>query len=98
MSAEMVTTIVGFSTILVTFLSLCVYTVHRMDKAADRLCARIDGVNGDPGAQPRGVRDDLNVTRNDLGARIDKVADELVEVKIAVARVEGQQRHPFTGR
>lgn len=38
------------------------------------------------------------VLRADLGERIDKMADELVEVKIAVARVEGPPRHLITGR
>jgi hypothetical protein len=33
-----------------------------------------------------------------LAERIDRVAGELVEVKVAVARVEGPSRHLITGR
>lgn len=43
------------------------------------------------------------VTRADrqferLGTRIDGVERELIEVKIAVARIEGPPRHLVTGR
>ena len=34
----------------------------------------------------------------DLGSRMDRMSDELVEVKIAIARVEGPPRHLLTGR
>ena len=40
----------------------------------------------------------LDLLESKLGARIDKVADELVEVKIAVARVEGPPRHILPAR
>lgn len=33
-----------------------------------------------------------------IGARIDRAADELVEVKIAIARVEGPPRHLLAAR
>ncbi|HCS61376.1 MAG TPA: hypothetical protein DIW46_08275 [Microbacterium sp.] len=33
-----------------------------------------------------------------LGSRIDKVADELVEVKVAIARIEGPPRHLVSAR
>ncbi len=44
------------------------------------------------------VKGDVAQPRSELGARIDKVADELVEVKIAVARIEGTPRHLITRR
>lgn len=37
-------------------------------------------------------------TKKELGARIDRIADEIVEVKISVARIEGQPRHLITAR
>ncbi|MCS3841758.1 hypothetical protein [Microbacterium sp. AK031] len=40
-------------------------------------------------AQLAGVRVEIADTRRDLGVRMDKVTEELVDVKIAVARVEG---------
>lgn len=55
------------------------------------LIHRMDGQSAEHGARIDGVR-------ADLGARIDKVGDELVEVKIAVARVEGPPRRLITGR
>ena len=36
--------------------------------------------------------------RTDLGGRIDSVERELVELKIAVARIEGPPRHLLVGR
>ncbi len=45
-----------------------------------------------------GVRGEIAETRRELGARMDKMNDELVELKIAVARVEGPPRHLITGR
>lgn len=40
----------------------------------------------------------IDSVESKLGARIDRVADELVEMKIAVARIEGTPRHLITGR
>lgn len=39
-----------------------------------------------------------NSLESRLGARIDKVNDELVEVKVAIARIEGPPRHLVTSR
>lgn len=52
---------------------------------------RMDGVEDKLGARIDGVE------RN-LDARIDKVADELVEVKVAIARIEGPPRHLVSTR
>lgn len=40
----------------------------------------------------------LDVVENRLGSRIDKVTDELVEVKVAIARIEGPPRHLVSAR
>lgn len=34
----------------------------------------------------------------ELNGRMDRMSDELVEVRIAIARVEGPPRHLLTGR
>lgn len=52
---------------------------------------RIDGVEDRLGARIDGVEEKL-------GARIDKVNDELVEVKVAIARIEGPPRHLVSSR
>lgn len=52
---------------------------------------RIDGVERKLGSRIDGVE-------NNLGSRIDKVADELVEVKVAIARIEGPPRHLVSAR
>lgn len=106
MSVEMITTLVGVVSILLAFAGAFGWLIHRMDgqNAALRndLGTRIDGVESNLGARIDGVESKLGAridgVRNDLGARIDKMTDELVEVKIAVARVEGPPRHLITGR
>lgn len=40
----------------------------------------------------------LDSVEHRLGTRIDKVADELVEIKVAVARIEGPPRHFVSAR
>lgn len=84
MSVEMITTLVGIVSILLAFAGGFGWLVHRMD-------ARIDGVGEKLGARIDGVEEKL-------GARIDKVAGELVEVKVAIARIEGPPRHLVSGR
>ncbi|MEJ1921924.1 response regulator [Microbacterium sp. KHB019] len=63
----------------------------RIDAGDERLGARIDALDEKLGAR-------IDALDEKLGARIDKVADELVEVKIALARVEGPPRHLITAR
>lgn len=58
----------------------------------------ISGLRGETRDDLGGVRGEVADTRRELGARMDKMTEELVEVKIAVARVEGPPRHLITGR
>ena len=84
MSSETITTLVGVVSILLAFAGAFGWLIHRMDRQSTEL-------RNDLGAQ-------ISSVRSDLGVRIDKVTDELVELKIAVARVEGPPRHLITGR
>lgn len=95
MSVEMITTLVGVVSILLAFAGGFGWMIHRMDARLDRvegkLSARIEALDGKQSARS----DALEAS---LGARIDKLADEVVEVKIAVARIEGPPRHLVTAR
>lgn len=44
------------------------------------------------------VRTDFDARFDRLDARVDRMSDELVEVKIAIARVEGPPRHLLPAR
>lgn len=52
---------------------------------------RMDAGNAD-------VKADLGSRIDKLGTRVDNLAGELVELKVAVARIEGTPRHLITGR
>ena len=72
----------------------------RIDGVDDKLTTRIDGVRTDLaeverslGARIDGVRTDLAEVERSLGARIDAVATDTTELKVAMARLEGPQRH-----
>ena len=83
---------------LLAFAGAFGWMIHRMDAGnadvkaelkadlgsrIDRLDARIDGL-------------DMRIDK--LGTRVDNLAGELVELKVAVARIEGTPRHLITGR
>lgn len=91
MSVEMITTLVGVVSILLALAGGFGWMIHRMDSLENKLGARIDAVDGKQSARS-------DALESSLGARIDKVADELVEVKIAVARIEGPPRHLVPAR
>ncbi|KAA0962952.1 hypothetical protein FQ142_02955 [Microbacterium sp. ANT_H45B] len=69
----------------------------RIDGVDDKLGARIDGVDDKLGARIDGLEERLGAridgVERSLGARIDGVAADMVELKVAVARLEGPQRH-----
>ncbi|WP_206476894.1 hypothetical protein [Microbacterium sp. KRD172] len=101
-SPEAITTIVGTVTVIFAILGGCVWFDHRIGNVERNPGTRMKGVNANIDARlddfqdKSGARVD-GVERN-LGARIDKVADELVEVKVAIARIEGQPRHHVSTR
>lgn len=88
-------------------------TDAQFEKFEEKLSARIDGVEEKLGARIDGVEEKLSAridnleeklearidgVEEKLGARISGVERELVEVKIAVARIEGPPRHLLPAR
>ncbi|KQQ67316.1 hypothetical protein [Microbacterium sp. Leaf320] len=73
------------------------WCIRRSDRVEERLGARIDGVEQRLGARIDGVEEGLGAridgVEQRLGARIDAVAADTTELKIAMARIEGPQRH-----
>ncbi|WP_052492975.1 hypothetical protein [Microbacterium sp. MEJ108Y] len=69
----------------------------RIDGVEQKLTARIDGVEQNLTARIDGVEQNLTAridgVEGSLGARIDTVAADTTELKIAMARLEGPQRH-----
>ena len=106
MSAEMITTLVGVVSILLALAGGFGWMIHCMDARIDgvesKLGANIDGVESNLGARIDGVESKLGAridgVESKLGTRIDKFADELVEVKVAIARIEGPPRHLVPAR
>jgi len=62
-------------------------------RRSDSLRTDLAGVEESLGARIDGVRADLAEVEKSLGARIDAVAADTTELKIAIARLEGPQRH-----
>lgn len=95
MSVEMITTLVGVVSMLLALAGGFGWMIHRMDSRMDscesRLGARIDDVGTKLGAR-------IDAVEEKLGARIDKVASEQVELKVAIARIEGPPRHLVSAR
>ncbi|MGV2982218.1 hypothetical protein ACNPNP_00820 [Microbacterium sp. AGC85] len=95
MSVEMITTLVGVVSMLLALAGGFGWMIHRMDSRMDscesRLGARIDDVETKLGAR-------IDAVEEKLGARIDKVASEQVELKVAIARIEGPPRHLVSAR
>ncbi|BDZ39206.1 hypothetical protein [Microbacterium suwonense] len=95
MSVEVITMLgVGVS-ILLAIGSVGGWMIHRMDivssRLESRLGSRIDRVESKLGSR-------IDRVESQLGSRIDRVQEELVEVKVAVARIEGPPRHLVTAR
>ncbi|GAB3630756.1 hypothetical protein GCM10027421_01090 [Microbacterium shaanxiense] len=106
MSVEMITTLVGVVSMLLALAGGFGWMIHRMDSRMDscesRLGARIDDVETKLGARIDAVEEKLgariDTVEEKLGARIDKVASEQVELKVAIARIEGPPRHLVSAR
>lgn len=65
----------------------------RMDGVEEKLSSRIDSVEERLGSRIDGVRSELVGVEERLGTRIDAVAADVIELKIAVTRIETPQRH-----
>ncbi len=82
MSVDTLAIVISAATLLLGFVTAFGWLVTRMD-------ARIDRVES-------GLGQRLDRVEHELGQRLDRVEHELVEVKIAVARIEGPPRHLVT--
>ncbi|MFT4229961.1 MAG: hypothetical protein QM602_06705 [Microbacterium sp.] len=82
------------STVVALFVGLT-WVLRRMDERIDglrtELGERIDGLDSRLSARIDGVE-------QSLGARLSAVERELVEVKVAVARLEGPRPHLLSAR
>jgi hypothetical protein len=92
-SVETLTTIIGVVGVLASFASAFAWLIRRMDARLDqfdaRLDARIDGVEARLDARIDGVETRLTERIDGVETRLTQVEQGLVEVKIAVARLEG---------
>lgn len=84
MSTETITTIISGLALLVSFFAAFGWLIHRTDARTDRLDQRLTAR--------------IDSVAAELSGRIGNVERELVEVKIAVARIEGPPRHLLSPR
>ncbi len=89
MSTEMLTTIVGFATMLIALASGFGWMIQHMNTRFAEVDARIDQGLRDVHLRIDGNRAETNTRFAEVNTRIDRVVDELTEVKIAIARLEG---------
>jgi len=92
-SSELIAIISTGVTLAIAMLGGFAWIIARLDRTEERLGARIDTVEARLGARIDTVEARLgariDTVEERLGARIETVDHELVEVKIAVARIEG---------
>lgn len=90
MSAEIIAIVLSAGGLLLTLggtmFAGFAWCIRRIDGVERTLGARIDAVERTLGAR-------IDAVERTLGARIDAVAYDTTELKIAVARIEGPQRH-----
>ncbi|WP_159498980.1 hypothetical protein [Microbacterium sp. 18062] len=91
MSVDTIAIVISTATMLLGFFGAFGWMIRRSDAQHDRLGGRIDTVEAKLVAR-------IGEVETKLGARIDGVERELVEVKIAVARIEGPPRHLLSAR
>lgn len=106
MSIETIAIVISSATLLLGFFGAFGWMVRRTDAQRDRfedkLDTRIDGVEHKLGTRIDAVEEKLttriNAFEDKLSTRISGVERELVEVKVAVARIEGPPRHLLPAR
>jgi hypothetical protein len=89
-SVETIAIIISVVTMLIALAGGFGWMVQRMDTRFAEVNARFGEVNDRFG--------EVNERLAEVNARIDRIADEVVEVKVAVARLEGPQRHLIPAR
>ncbi|UWF77879.1 MULTISPECIES: hypothetical protein [Microbacterium] len=95
MSEELVTIISALVTLGVGMFAGFAWVIHRMDARFasfnDKFTAEIKSVD-------EKLTGEIRALDEKFTGRFDAVKDELTEVKIAVARIEGPPRHLITAR
>lgn len=91
MSAELIATLSAFITLGIGMFAGFAWMIHRFDhrleSAETKLGTRIDA-----------IENQLSTRIDAVEAQLANVKDEVIEVKIAVARIEGPPRHLMTAR
>ncbi|WDH79490.1 response regulator [Microbacterium esteraromaticum] len=102
MSAETITILIGIVSLLLALAGGFGWMIHCIDRMGTELNGRMDRTGAELNGRMDRMGAELNGRMDRMGAelsgRMDRMSDELVEVKIAIARVEGPQRHLLTGR
>ena len=101
-SVETLTTIIGIVGVLASFGSAFVWLLRRMDARFDqfdaKLDTRIDGVETRLTERIDGVETRLTERIDSVETRLTAVEHGLVDVKIAIARLEGPPPRLLTAR
>lgn len=113
MSADTIATVISAVALLLGFVAAFGWAIRRTDAQHASLTVQVTDVERTLGARITGVERELGTRITDvqrelgaritgvereLGTRIAGVERELVEVKIAVARIEGPPRHLIPAR
>lgn len=91
MSIESIAVVISAAGLLLGFVAAFAWMIRRVD-------GQIDKLREDLGDDIKAVRQDFNDNNKSLGERIAGVERELVEVKLAIARLEGPPRHLVRAR
>ncbi len=89
MSPELIAILSTGATLLVAGFSAFAWMIHRTDRLFERVRGKVDALNEKIDAQGRSLGDKIEAQGSLLGEKIESVQREVVEVKIAVARIEG---------
>lgn len=79
MSAELAATIICWVIVALTFFGCCAWMIRRFDANFERMGDRIDGIGTRIGEQ----------LENGHGERLERFERGLIEVRVALARIEG---------
>lgn len=82
MPTEVLTIVISAVAVMLSFFTCFGWLIQRFDRALQQSAHRME--------------QRIDRVEHELGQRIDRVERELVEVKVAVARIEGPQRRLLT--
>jgi uncharacterized protein YdcH (DUF465 family) len=105
-STELIAIVLSAATLMLGFAGTFGWMIHRMDAGFARVYDRIDQVAQDVKQElggridgvESGLNDRIDRVEQELGDRMERVEQSVVELKVAVARIEGPQRHLLLSR